>query len=122
MMQPQRQPSPQPAQSVATPADARRLAAALTEIMDSLLAVIERETELVRAGKIADAMRLERDDESALGIRAADRFQCRGELARVMPVVVDNAHCGFADAHIATFWKQIFTKLTLRPEAARVRA
>lgn len=61
MMQPQRQPSAQPTPQATTPADARRLATALIEIMDGLLAVIERETELVRAGKIAEAMRLERD-------------------------------------------------------------
>ncbi|WP_022720226.1 hypothetical protein [Rhodopseudomonas sp. B29] len=61
MMQPQRPTSPQQIPQAASPADARRLATALIEIMDGLLAVIERETELVRAGKIADAMKLERD-------------------------------------------------------------
>lgn len=43
------------------PSDARRIAATLTEAMDGLLAIIERETELVRAGKITDALRLDRD-------------------------------------------------------------
>ncbi|RJF76609.1 hypothetical protein [Rhodopseudomonas palustris] len=58
-MQMQRQPAPAPAPSVASPIDARQLANALTEIMNDLLALIERETELVRAGKIPDAIKLE---------------------------------------------------------------
>ena len=40
-------------------ADARRLAAEMVEVMDGLLKIVERETELVRAGKIAEAMALE---------------------------------------------------------------
>ena len=50
-------------QPVATPAitqaDVRRLAAELVDVMDALLKVVEQETELVRAGKIADAMALD---------------------------------------------------------------
>src|SRR5947209_18265829 len=43
----------------ATPADAKQLAEGLMEVMTALLAVIERETELVRAGKVREAMALE---------------------------------------------------------------
>lgn len=57
-MQPQQAAAPQP---VTSPAEARKLANSLIEVMDALLAVIERETELVRAGKIPEAMKLERD-------------------------------------------------------------
>jgi hypothetical protein len=39
-----------------TPAEARKLAETLLEVMSALLGVIERETELVRAGKIREAM------------------------------------------------------------------
>jgi hypothetical protein len=39
--------------------DVARLANELTEVMGGLLAVIERETEFVRAGKIREGMRLE---------------------------------------------------------------
>jgi hypothetical protein len=39
-----------------TPAEARKLAADLTDVMSALLGVIERETELVRAGKLREAM------------------------------------------------------------------
>jgi len=59
MTQMQRQQVPAPVQPVASPADARKLANGLTEVMNALLALIERETELVRAGRIPDAMRLE---------------------------------------------------------------
>ena len=45
--------------SVTTPADARKLADSLSEIMAALLKVVEAETELVRAGKIAGAMDLD---------------------------------------------------------------
>lgn len=47
------------AKAAATPAEARTLAVALLDAMTALLAVIERETELVRAGNVRDAMRME---------------------------------------------------------------
>jgi hypothetical protein len=59
--QPQRQPAPAPASipTASTVAEARKLAENLMEVMSALLAVIERETELVRAGKIREGMALE---------------------------------------------------------------
>ena len=45
--------------SVSTPAEARKLAEELMDSMSALLGVIERETELVRAGKIREAMTFE---------------------------------------------------------------
>ena len=48
-----------PALSAATPTDARKLADSLMDVMSELLGVIERETELVRAGKLREAMTLE---------------------------------------------------------------
>ena len=45
--------------SVSSAGDARKLADALLEAMNLLLELIERETALVRTGKIAEAMRLE---------------------------------------------------------------
>jgi len=47
--------------SATTPAEARKLAADLIDLMSTLLAVIERETDLVRAGKLRQAMALEPD-------------------------------------------------------------
>ncbi len=56
----QRQPSAPAARPAAsTPLEARKLAQDMVEVMSALLAVVERETELVRAGKVAEAMRLE---------------------------------------------------------------
>jgi hypothetical protein len=59
----QRQPAPAPfvilPQPASTPAEARELATALIDVMNNLLAVVERETELVRAGKVREAILLE---------------------------------------------------------------
>jgi hypothetical protein len=57
--QPQRQPAPAPIPTAATPAEARKLAENLMDVMSALLGVIERETELVRAGKLREAMAFE---------------------------------------------------------------
>ncbi|HLJ00281.1 MAG TPA: hypothetical protein VKT76_11230 [Bradyrhizobium sp.] len=48
-----------PIQSISTQAEARKLAEDLMDAMSALLGVIERETELVRAGKIREAMSFE---------------------------------------------------------------
>ena len=57
--QPQRPTAPAPAPMASTPAEARKLAENLMDAMSALLGVIERETELVRAGKIREAMAFE---------------------------------------------------------------
>jgi hypothetical protein len=54
-----RRQAPTPAPSASTPTDARKLAENLMDVMSKLLGVIERETELVRAGKLREAMELE---------------------------------------------------------------
>ena len=54
---PQQAPAPIPTASTA--AEARKLAENLMEVMTALLGVIERETELVRAGKLREAMAFE---------------------------------------------------------------
>jgi hypothetical protein len=53
---PQRQPASAPIPVASTPAEARKLAENLMDVMSTLLGVIEWETELVRAGKIREAM------------------------------------------------------------------
>ena len=58
MNHPQR-PAPAPRPIASTPAEARKLAEDMMEVMSALLAVVERETELVRAGKVSDAIKLE---------------------------------------------------------------
>jgi hypothetical protein len=57
--QSQRPPAPAPVPIASTPAEARKLAENLMDVMSALLGVIERETELVRAGKIREAMAFE---------------------------------------------------------------
>jgi hypothetical protein len=56
---PQRQQAPAPIPVATTATDARKLAENLMEVMTALLGVVERETELVRAGKLSEAMTLE---------------------------------------------------------------
>jgi hypothetical protein len=54
-------PSPAPRPAISTPLEARKLAEELMDVMSAVLGVIERETELVRAGKVREAMRLEEE-------------------------------------------------------------
>ena len=55
---PLRQRAQAPNAAAATATDARKLAENLMDVMSALLGVIERETELVRAGKLREAMTL----------------------------------------------------------------
>src|SRR5215475_12019964 len=57
--QAQRQQTPTPYPAAANAAEARKLAENMMDVMRALLSVIERETELVRAGKLREAMQLE---------------------------------------------------------------
>jgi hypothetical protein len=56
---PQARQAPPPRPPIATPADARKLAEELLDVMSKLLGVVEQETALVRAGKVREAMQLE---------------------------------------------------------------
>ena len=56
---PQQRAAPAPVAVAATAAEARKLAENLMDVMSALLGVIERETELVRAGNVREAMMLE---------------------------------------------------------------
>src|SRR5882757_9693572 len=55
----QANPAAAPARAISTPIEARKLAEELMDVMSALLGIIERETELVRAGKVREAMALE---------------------------------------------------------------
>ena len=59
MNQPPARQAPSAIPSVSTPGEARKLAEELMDVMSALLGIIERETELVRAGKIREAMAFE---------------------------------------------------------------
>jgi len=56
---PQRQPAPAQISVASTAPQARKLAENLMDVMSALLGVIERETELVRAGKLREALAFE---------------------------------------------------------------
>jgi len=56
---PQRRETKSPYPAATSAAEARKLAENLIDVMSALLSVIERETELVRAGKLREAMKLE---------------------------------------------------------------
>jgi hypothetical protein len=58
--QPQRPQPPSPYPGAQSVAEARKLADNLMEVMNGLLSLIERETELVRAGKLREAMQYEK--------------------------------------------------------------
>src|SRR6185437_8393886 len=60
-------PSPPAIQAASTPAEARKLAEELMDVMSALLGIIERETELVRAGQVREAMRLEEQKSELSG-------------------------------------------------------
>ena len=66
--QPQRREPQSPYPAASNAAEARKLAQDLIEVMSALLGVIERETELVRAGKLREAMASE-PEKSALSRR-----------------------------------------------------
>jgi hypothetical protein len=83
---PRREP-PSPYPGATSAAEARKLAQNLLEVMSALLSVIERETELVRAGKLREAMKFEpqkselsRRYVSAVGhLKASQRYLSQAE-------------------------------------------
>jgi hypothetical protein len=89
---PQPKPSPAPVAAprpaISTPAAARKLAEELMDVMSALLAIIERETELVRAGKVHEAMRLG-EEKSGLSRRYVVALEnlktAQNYLAQVSP-------------------------------------
>jgi hypothetical protein len=56
---PPAKPASAPPAAASTPVEARKLAEDMMDVMSALLGVIERETALVRAGKLHEAMKLE---------------------------------------------------------------
>jgi flagellar biosynthesis/type III secretory pathway chaperone len=86
--QPQARQAPPPRPPIATPADARKLAEEMVDVMTKLLAVVEQETELVRAGKVRDAMQLEQQKTALTGryVTAVETLRtAQKHLAQVAP-------------------------------------
>ena len=82
------QATPAPAKAISTPAEARKLAEELMDVMSALLGIIERETELVRAGKVREAMRLEEQKSELSGrymVAVENLKNAQKYLAQVSP-------------------------------------
>lgn len=88
-------PAPPQADTISSPAEAHRLAEGLIEIMSTLLGIVERETELVRAGDIREAMALEdtKSEASRRYVQALSALQnSRDYLARSTPELLTALH------------------------------
>jgi hypothetical protein len=100
---PQRRPSAPPAKPAAsTPTEARKLAEDMVEVMSALLGIIERETELVRAGKVHEAMQLE---------------QQKGDLSRRYVIALENLKA--AQNHLAQAAPELLATLRRHHETFR---
>ena len=115
---PQRQPAPAPAPVAATPADARKLAENLMDVMSALLGVIERETELVRAGKLREAMAFEpqKTDLSRRYVNAVGLLKASQKyLSQTAPELLTTLH-----RHHDTFRAMLQINLTVLATAHAV--
>ena len=92
----QRQQTAAPARAAAaTPGEMRMLAQNLMDAMSALLGVIERETELVRAGKLREAMALEqqKSDSSRRYVGAVGQLKAnQNQLAKSAPELLSTLH------------------------------
>ena len=93
---------PAPAPVATSPGEARKLAENLMEVMSALLGVIERETELVRAGKVHEAMQLE---------------QQKGDLSRRYVIALENLKA--AQNHLAQAAPELLATLRRHHETFR---
>jgi len=91
----QRREPPSPYPVAATPAEARKLAENLMDAMSALLAVIERETERVRAGKLREAMTFEprKAELSKNYVNAVGQLKAsQKQLAQAAPDLLKTLH------------------------------
>jgi hypothetical protein len=82
-----------PPRPVGSPAEAEVLIKHLLDVMDALLGTVEEETELVRAGKLAEAAKLEpaKTDLSRMYIADTMRIKAsQGYLSQTTPALVDD--------------------------------
>ena len=92
---PPRRETPAPAPSASTPGDARKLAENMMDVMSALLGVIERETELVRAGKLREAMTFEprKAELSKNYVNAVGQLKAsQKQLAQAAPELLKTLH------------------------------
>jgi len=91
----QRREAQTPSPVAATPAAARKLAETLMDAMSALLGVIERETELVRAGKLREAMTTEprKAELSKNYVNAVGQLKAsQKQLAQAAPELLKTMH------------------------------
>jgi hypothetical protein len=91
----QRQHAPPPIPTASTATDARKLAENLMDVMSALLGVIERETELVRAGKLSEAMAFEpqKTELSRRYVNAVAQLKASQEyLSQTAPELLNTLH------------------------------
>jgi len=80
-------PAAEALQPVATTAEAQQLVVHLTEAMDGLQQVMQEETDLIRAGRIEAATRLEKSKSELARVYAADASRFRMSHAFLMRTV-----------------------------------
>jgi len=115
---PPRRDLPAPTASASTPADARKLAETMMDVMSALLGVIERETELVRAGKLREAMAFEpkKTELSRRYVNAVGQLKASQKyLAQTAPELLNTLH-----RHHDTFRAMLQVNLTVLATAHAV--
>jgi hypothetical protein len=84
---------PEALRPVASPAEAEALIKHLLDVMDALLGTVEEETELVRAGKLNEASKLEPTKAELSRMYIADTARIKasqGYLVRTTPEMIDD--------------------------------
>jgi hypothetical protein len=83
---------PESMRPVASPAEAEALVKHLLDVMDALLGTVEEETELVRAGKLVEASKLEPTKAELSRMYIADTTRIKtsqGYLVQTTPGMID---------------------------------
>ncbi len=115
---PQRHPAPAPIASATNAIEARKLAENLMDAMSTLLGVIERETEMVRAGKLREAMAFEpqKSDLSRRYVNAVGQLKASQKyLSQTAPELLTALH-----RHHDTFRAMLQINLTVLATAHAV--
>ena len=84
---------PEPTRPVASPGEAEALIRHLLDVMDALLGTVEEETELVRAGKLIEASKLEPTKAELSRMYVADTTRIKASqvyLVRTTPGMIDD--------------------------------
>ncbi|CAN5483844.1 hypothetical protein BH10PSE11_BH10PSE11_22800 [soil metagenome] len=110
--------APSPSAPASTPIEARKLAEGLMQIMSTLLGIVERETELVRAGDVRAAMALE-SEKSEMSRQYVDAIskltRSRDYLKQSTPELLTALH-----RHHDTFRAMLQVNLTVLATAHAV--